>query len=194
MLTLQRRRQRRVPPQRGRGAILGLFSCCAQCSISAVVVSSNRVVSLSAFPKSLSSHSEACKSQSILLIVPLAASILGFACTNRIPQPMGAMAFGMKHSFCPLREDHRVQFGSGGGVGDPLTDYNLGVATLIQTTLTEECQFPMGLEPRAGRSQEEIRSNRSRDSRNRSSPTELTRNPRIRAGFESDPCRGRTRR
>jgi hypothetical protein len=58
MLTLKRRRKRRVPPQRGRGAILGLFFCCAQCSISAVVVSSNRVVSLSAFPKSLSSHSE----------------------------------------------------------------------------------------------------------------------------------------
>jgi hypothetical protein len=39
MLTLKRRRKRRFPPQRGRGAILGLFFCCAQCSISAAVVS-----------------------------------------------------------------------------------------------------------------------------------------------------------
>jgi hypothetical protein len=39
MLTLKRRRRRRVPPQRGRGAILGLFFCCAQCSMLAVGVS-----------------------------------------------------------------------------------------------------------------------------------------------------------
>ena len=45
MLTLKRRRKRRVPPQRGRGAILGLFFCCAQCSILAVGVSIGPVVS-----------------------------------------------------------------------------------------------------------------------------------------------------
>jgi len=39
MLTLKRRRRRRVPPQRGRGAISGLFFCFAQSSISALVVS-----------------------------------------------------------------------------------------------------------------------------------------------------------
>jgi hypothetical protein len=45
MLTLKRRRKRRVPPRRGRGAILGLFFCCAQCSILAVVVSTRPAVS-----------------------------------------------------------------------------------------------------------------------------------------------------
>ena len=35
MLTLKRRRKRRVLPRRGRGAILGLFFCFAQCSIPA---------------------------------------------------------------------------------------------------------------------------------------------------------------
>jgi hypothetical protein len=40
MLTLKRRRKRRVPPQRGRGAISGLFFCFAQCSILTVGVSS----------------------------------------------------------------------------------------------------------------------------------------------------------
>ena len=39
MLTLKRRCRRRVPPQRGRGAILGLFFCCAQCSIPVAEVS-----------------------------------------------------------------------------------------------------------------------------------------------------------
>ena len=39
MLTLKRRRKRRVPPQRGRGAILGRFSYCAQSSTLAVAVS-----------------------------------------------------------------------------------------------------------------------------------------------------------
>ena len=39
MLTLKRRHRRRVPRQRGRGAISGLFFCCAQCSIPVVVVS-----------------------------------------------------------------------------------------------------------------------------------------------------------
>jgi len=39
MLTLKRRRKRRVPPRRGRGAILGFFSCCAQCSILTVGMS-----------------------------------------------------------------------------------------------------------------------------------------------------------
>jgi hypothetical protein len=39
MLTLKHRRKRRVPPQRGRGAILGLFFCFAQCSTPAAVVS-----------------------------------------------------------------------------------------------------------------------------------------------------------
>jgi hypothetical protein len=53
MLTLKWMRRRRVPPQRGRGAISGLFFCFAQCSILAVGVSSNRVVFLSAFPKPL---------------------------------------------------------------------------------------------------------------------------------------------
>jgi hypothetical protein len=58
MLTLKRRRNRRVPPRGGRGAILGLFFCFAQCSILAVGVSSGLVVLLSASPKPLSSHSE----------------------------------------------------------------------------------------------------------------------------------------
>ena len=44
MLTLKRRRRRRVPPQRGRGEISGLFFCCAQCSILAVGMSSGPVV------------------------------------------------------------------------------------------------------------------------------------------------------
>ena len=39
MLTVSWRRKRRVPPRRGRGAILGLVFCCAQCSILAVAVS-----------------------------------------------------------------------------------------------------------------------------------------------------------
>jgi hypothetical protein len=38
MLTLKRRRKRRVPPRRGRGEISGLFFCFAQCSILAMVV------------------------------------------------------------------------------------------------------------------------------------------------------------
>ena len=58
MLTLKRRRKRRIPPQRGRGEISGLFFRFAQGSILAVAVSRNRVV-LSASPKLLSSHSEA---------------------------------------------------------------------------------------------------------------------------------------
>jgi len=53
MLTLKRRRKRRVPPQRGRGVISGLFFCCAQSSILAVGVSRGRVVVLIAFPKPL---------------------------------------------------------------------------------------------------------------------------------------------
>jgi hypothetical protein len=39
MLTLKRRCGRRVPPPRGRGAILGLFFCYAQCSKLTVGVS-----------------------------------------------------------------------------------------------------------------------------------------------------------
>ena len=39
MLTLKRSRKRRVPLQRGRRAISGLFFCCAQCSILVAVVS-----------------------------------------------------------------------------------------------------------------------------------------------------------
>jgi hypothetical protein len=38
MLTLKRRRRRRVPPQRGRGVISGLLFCCAQSSMLAVAV------------------------------------------------------------------------------------------------------------------------------------------------------------
>jgi hypothetical protein len=45
MLTLIWRRKRWVPPRTGRGAILGLFFCCAQCSILAVVVSTRPAVS-----------------------------------------------------------------------------------------------------------------------------------------------------
>ena len=44
MLTLKQRRKRRVPPQRGRGEISGLFLCFAQCSMLAMVVSRNWVV------------------------------------------------------------------------------------------------------------------------------------------------------
>ena len=44
MLTLKRKGRRRVPPQRGRGAILGLFFCCAQCNISAVAMSTRSAV------------------------------------------------------------------------------------------------------------------------------------------------------
>ena len=39
MLTLKHRRKRQVQPQRGRGAILGLFFCCVQCIILVAVVS-----------------------------------------------------------------------------------------------------------------------------------------------------------
>jgi hypothetical protein len=39
VFTLKRRRKRRVPPQRGRGAIPGLVFCCAQSSMLAVAVS-----------------------------------------------------------------------------------------------------------------------------------------------------------
>jgi hypothetical protein len=44
MLTLKRRRKWRVPPQRGRGAILGPLFCCAQCSMLAVGVPSGSSV------------------------------------------------------------------------------------------------------------------------------------------------------
>jgi hypothetical protein len=46
MLTLKRRRKRRFPPLRGRGAILGLFFCCAQCSIPAAVLSTGPVAAI----------------------------------------------------------------------------------------------------------------------------------------------------
>jgi hypothetical protein len=39
MLTLKRRRKRRIQRQRGRGAIPGLVFCCAQSSMLAVAVS-----------------------------------------------------------------------------------------------------------------------------------------------------------
>jgi hypothetical protein len=45
MLTLKRRRKRRVPPQRGRGEISGPFFCFAQGSISAVAVSTGSAMS-----------------------------------------------------------------------------------------------------------------------------------------------------
>jgi hypothetical protein len=44
MLTVSRRRRRRVPPRRGRGSLPGPFFCCAQCSIWAAVVSTGPVV------------------------------------------------------------------------------------------------------------------------------------------------------
>ena len=44
MLTLTRRHKRRVLLQRGRGAFLGLFFCCAQSSILAGMVSSESLV------------------------------------------------------------------------------------------------------------------------------------------------------
>jgi hypothetical protein len=44
MLTLKRRRKRRVPPKRGRGAISGPFFCCAQCNTATVAVSSGSAV------------------------------------------------------------------------------------------------------------------------------------------------------
>jgi hypothetical protein len=51
MFTLKRRRKRRVPSQRGRGAISGLFFCFAQFSIPTKGVSSNRVVLFECFSK-----------------------------------------------------------------------------------------------------------------------------------------------
>jgi hypothetical protein len=68
----------------------------------------------------------------------------------------------------------------------------LGVATLIHTASTQECQSAMDLDPAAARFQEEMRSNYSRDSRNRSSPTEPFHTPRFQPVFESDLCRGKT--
>ena len=44
MLTLKRKPKPRVPPQRGRGEISGLFFCCAQSSILAVAVSTGSPV------------------------------------------------------------------------------------------------------------------------------------------------------
>jgi len=44
MLTLKRRRKRRVTPRRGRGEISGLFFCCAQSSIPVAVVSTGSAV------------------------------------------------------------------------------------------------------------------------------------------------------
>jgi hypothetical protein len=45
MLTVSWRRKRRVPPRRGRGAIPGLFFCCAQPSTPAVAVSTGSAAS-----------------------------------------------------------------------------------------------------------------------------------------------------
>jgi hypothetical protein len=94
MLTVSWRRKRRVPPQRGRGAILGLFFCCAQCSTVTVVPSSNQGDPFGFFPKAASCHAEAHESRSILLFLPLAVTAL--ACTNGKPRPTKAGASCVK--------------------------------------------------------------------------------------------------
>jgi hypothetical protein len=75
MLTLKRRRTRRVPPQRGRGEISGLFFCCAQCSILMVAVSMGLIAL-------------AGRSALALLISPLEVSAPG--CANGEPRPAKA--------------------------------------------------------------------------------------------------------
>jgi hypothetical protein len=111
MLTLSWKRKRRVPPQRGRGAISGLFFCFAQCSILAVGASRNQVDPFGFSP-------------SWLLVMPRRARLeaycssvtaLTLACTDGKPRLTKARAFRVERCLCllPGNRHERVRSGAG---------------------------------------------------------------------------------
>jgi hypothetical protein len=110
MLTVSWRHKRRVPPRRGRGAILGLFFCFAQSNISGAGVSM-------AVPALTGRSGSLCSSL-----------LLGHypgLCLHKQNAPAHKGRGFLCRAFCPLREGHRVRFGSGGGVGDRPGGHNL---------------------------------------------------------------------
>jgi hypothetical protein len=66
MLTVSRKHRRRIPLRRGRGAISGLFFCCAKCSIRAAGVSTRpALVTVRSFP-----HGSAATPEGVRLHCP----------------------------------------------------------------------------------------------------------------------------